>query len=150
MRQTSRKKRVVIATLDSERETYVVHVAFLGSTPLNVYPSWRPQISGLIAKEVSTKVFDKYANFMNMFFPDLASKFFEHSGINNHAIKLVNSQQPPYKLIYSLGPVKLETLKTYIKTNLANNFIRPSKSPAGAFILFDQKLDSFFCLCVNY
>ena len=47
-----------------------------------------------------------------------------------------------YELIYSLGLVELETLKTYIKINLANNFIRRSKSPVGALIFFDKKLDS--------
>ena len=46
--------------------------------------------------------------------------------------------------------MELEILKVYIKTNLANGFIRPSKSPAGPLILFDQKSDSFFQLCVNY
>ena len=41
-------------------------------------------------------------------------------------------------------------LKTYIKTNLANGFIRPSKSPAGAPILFDKKPDGSLRLCVDY
>ena len=44
----------------------------------------------------------------------------------------------------------METLKTYIKTNLANGFIRPSKSPAGAPILFDRKPDGSLRLCVDY
>ena len=44
----------------------------------------------------------------------------------------------------------METLKIYIKTNLANNFIRPSKSPAGAPILFNWKPDGSFHLCVDY
>ena len=74
----------------------------------------------------------------------------EHTGINDHAIKLVDGQQPPYGPIYSLGPVELETLKAYIKTNLANMFIRPSKSPAGAPILFDRKSDGSLRLCVDY
>ena len=42
---------------------------------------------------------------------------------------LVDSQQPPYGPIYSLGPIELEILKAYIETNLANGFMRPSKSP---------------------
>ena len=51
---------------------------------------------------------------------------------------------------YSLGLVELETLKTYIETNLANGFIRLSKSPAGALILFDRKSDESLCFCVDY
>ena len=46
--------------------------------------------------------------------------------------------------------MELETLKTYIETNLANGFIRPSKSPVGAPILFDKKLDESLCLCIDY
>ena len=46
--------------------------------------------------------------------------------------------------------MELETLKAYIETNLANGFIRPSKSPAGAPILFDRKSDGSLRLCVDY
>ena len=46
--------------------------------------------------------------------------------------------------------MELETLKTYIETHLKTGFIRPSKSPAGAPILFDKKSDGSSCLCVDY
>ena len=117
---------------------------------LNVHPSQGPQISGLIAKEAPTKVPAEYSDFADVFSPDLTSELPEHTGINDHAIELVDGQQPPYGPIYSLGPMELETLKAYIETNLANGFIRPSKFPAGSPILFDRKSDSFFQLCVNY
>ena len=74
----------------------------------------------------------------------------EYTGINNHAIKLVEGKQLLFGLNYSLRAVKLEILKTYIKTNLANNFIRLFKSLAEALILFNQKLDKSFYFCVDY
>ena len=44
--------------------------------------------------------------------------------INKYTIKLSNYKQSLYKSIDSLSIlVKLKILKTYIKTNLANNFI---------------------------
>ena len=46
--------------------------------------------------------------------------------------------------------MELETLKTYIETHLKTRFIRPSKSPAGAPILFDKKPDGSLRLCVDY
>ena len=73
----------------------------------------------------------------------------EYIEINNHAIKLVDDWQPSYGPIYSLGQVELETLKTYIETNLKNGFIRPSKSPVETPILFDKKSDGNFQLCVD-
>ena len=41
-------------------------------------------------------------------------------------------------------------LKTYIEINLANGYIRPSKFPAGASILFDWKPDASLRLCEDY
>ena len=35
-------------------------------------------------------------------------------------------------------------------TNLANRFIKPSKSPGSTLILFDQKSDGFLQLFVDY
>ncbi len=55
-----------------------------------------------------------------------------------------------YGLIYSLEPVELETLKAYIKNNLTNSFIRPSKSLTGVPIFFDKKLDNSLRLYVDY
>lgn len=74
----------------------------------------------------------------------------ENTSINKYTIKLKNSQQPPYKLIYNLGPLELEIFKTYIKTYLKTDFIRLFKFLAVALILFNQKPDGSFCLCVNY
>ena len=92
----------------------------------------------------------EYADFVNVFSKELAKMLPEQTGINKHAIKLEENKQPLYGLIYSLGLVELETFKTYIKTNLANDFIRPLISPAGASILFVWKLNGSLCLCVNY
>ena len=153
------KKEFAATALDPEYETYVVHITFLssiplaslGSTPLNVNPSLRPQISGLITKKAPTKVSAKYLDFADIFSLDLASELPKHRRINDHAIKLVDGcQQPSYGSIYSLGLVKLEILKAYIETNLANKFIKPSKSPIGVPILFDRKSDGSLRLCVDY
>ena len=77
----------------------------------------------------------EYSDFANVFLKESAKVLLERTGINEHAIEQEDGKQPPYGLIYSLGSVELKTLKTYIKTNLANGFIRPLKSPAGAPIL---------------
>ena len=92
----------------------------------------------------------KYSNFADIFLQKLANIFLERTNINEHAIKLEEGKQPPYKPIYSLGLVELETFKTYIKTNLANNFINTLKSLANALILFVRKPNASLCLYVNY
>ena len=136
------KKEFAAAALDPEHETYVVHVASLHSIPLaslDIHLFQRPQISGLITEEALTNVSTEYLNFADVFSSDLAFELPEYIGINDHAIKLVDGQQPPYGPIYSLKPVELETIRAYIETNLANGFIRPSKSPASSPIFFKRK-----------
>ena len=102
----------------------------------------------LLAKKVTISA--KYSDFTNVFSKILANILLDQTGVNEHVIKIENDKQLPYRLIYSLESVKLKTLKTYIKTNLANNFIRTSKLPVGAPILFIRKPNHSFYLCVNY
>ena len=67
----------------------------------------------------------KYLNYTNVFSQDFVGELSEHSNINDNPIYLIDDKKPLYSLIYSLGSLELETLKTYIETNLANTFIRP-------------------------
>ncbi len=145
------KKEFAAAALDPEHEVFVVLVAALGvDLGDEVHPSRRAQIAHLKADEAPTEVPSEYADFAEVFSTKLAAELPEHTGINDHAIELVDDWQPPYSPIYSLGPMELETLKAYIENNLASGFIRPSKSPAGAPILLDKKPDGSLRLCVAY
>ena len=141
------QKEFAKAALDKNVETFVVHVSSLGSK-MTIHPARKAQLALLLAKKVT--VLAKYSDFADIFLEESANILPEQTGVNEHAKKLEKSKQPPYGLIYSLGPVELKTLKIYIETNLANSFIRVSKSPLDAPILFIHKLDSSLCLCVNY
>ena len=153
------KKEFTVIALDPEHETFVIYLASLSSitspsfSSLNFHPSCGPQIVGLIAKKTFTKftkVSANHSDFADVFAADLTSKLPKHTEINEYAIKLVDGQQPLYEPIYSLELVGLETPKAYIEINLANRFFKLSKSPAGTPIIFNQKLDRFFQLCINY
>ena len=115
---------------------------------LKIHPDREAQIGFLFTKEV--KILDEYSDFTNIFLEKKALVLLEHTKSNKHAINLKDDKQPSYRLIYSLGPVKLKTLKIYIKTHLKTGFIQSSKSPVGAFILFDKKPDNNFRLCIDY
>ena len=92
----------------------------------------------------------EYSDCSNVFLTENAAELLKNTGINDHPIKLEENNQPPFGSIYNLGLMELETLKTYIKTNLINNFINSSKSPTRAPILFDKKSDKSLRLCVDY
>ena len=132
------KKEFAAAALDPEHETFVVHVVSLNLVP-GIYPDREVRIASLLTEEV--KIPDEYSDFTDVFSEEKALVLPERTELNEHAIDLEDGKQPPYGPIYSLGPVELETLKTYIETHLKTGFIRPSKSPAGAPILFNKKSD---------
>lgn len=80
----------------------------------------------------------------------MALKLSENLGINEHAINLINGNQPLYRYIYTLSPIELEMLKIYIETHLKTGFIPLFKSPSRAPIFVDKKSDGNLCLCINY
>ena len=112
-------KKIQIPTLDEHVKAFVVHVTFLSTMP--IHPARKAQIALLVAKEV--KIPTKYSDFSDVFLEKKALILPKVTELNQHAFELQKGQQPPYGPIYSLDSVELETLKTYIKTNLANGFI---------------------------
>ena len=143
------KKEFVAALLNVEDETFVLHVAALVElTTMPIYSSRQAQVVLLTSKK--TGILAKYSNFSNVFSSDSAAELPEQTGINNHSINLLDDKQSSYGLIFSLGLIELEMLKTYIKTNLASSFIRPFKSLAGATILFVWKKNTSLRLYIDY
>ena len=102
----------------------------------------------LLIKKVT--VLAKYLDFATIFSEKLANVLSEQTGVNKHALKLKKGKQPSYRPIYSLQPVEFEIFKTYIETKLANGFIKASKLPVSALILFVRKPNGSFCLYVDY
>ena len=135
------KKEFVKAALDENSETFFIHVtaqeALLAG--MSIYPDRKAQIASLLTKKVTIP--DEYSDFVNVFSEKRALVLSERTNLNEHAIKLKGNKQLHYGPIYSLGPVELETLKTYIETYLKPGFMRPSKFLTGAPILFDKKPD---------
>ena len=141
------KKASAKAALDEKSETFIVHMVSFNLTP-RIHPDRAAQIAFLLVEKV--RIPDKYSDFANVFSDKKTLMLPELTKLNEHAIHLENDKQPSYGPIYSLTPVELETLKTYIETHLKTGFIWPSKSPTGAPIFFNKKPDSRFCLCVDY
>ena len=136
--------------MDIDSETFVVHIAIQKREEMPVHSKRQAQVWALLFDEASTEVPAEYFDYSDIFLAENAGELPENIGINEHAIKLEKGKQLSFGPIYSLGPVELETLKTYIETNLANGFIWPSKSPAKAPIFFDRKSNRSLCLCVDY
>lgn len=65
----------------------------------------------------------EYFNYSDIFLVEKIVKLQEYTKINDYVRKLKKVKQLVFEPIYSLELVKLEILKSYIKTNLINNFI---------------------------
>ena len=81
----------------------------------------KAQIVLLIAQKVS--ILNEYLDFLDIFLEKKNLILLKATKINQHVIKLQEGQQLLYRSIYSLSLIELKTLKTYIITNLVNNFI---------------------------
>ena len=69
----------------------------------------------------------------------------------DHAIDMVEGKEPPRGPIYALSEKELDVLRTYLADLLTSGKIRPSKSSAGAPILFVPKKEGRgLRLCVDY
>ena len=93
---------------------------------------------------------DQLKDFLDVFSPVNAEKLAPNRKDVDLSIELQEGNQPPYGPLYPLSPAELELLREYLERSLAKGFIRPSKSPAGAPILFAPKKDGTLRLCVDY
>ncbi len=142
------KREFAKAALDENLKTFVVNISALEAT--TIHPSRAAQIAALQWDKVCIEIPAEYSDYGDVFSSDLAMELPENTGINELVIELLDGKQPPYKPIYTLSPVELETLKTYIETHFKTGFIQPSKSPVKAPILFDKKPDGTLHLYVDY
>lgn len=99
----------------------MVYINCLGLNLMLIYLIKKAKIALLFTKKV--KILARYLDFLDIFWEKKALGLRKLTKFNQHIIKLQNSKQLFYKLIYRLESVKLKTLKIYIDTNLANGFI---------------------------
>ena len=65
-------------------------------------------------------------------------------------IPLQPGTKPPWGPIYPMLAPELAKMKKYVTSYLANGFIRPSKSPGAALVMFMAKPDGKLRLVVDY
>ncbi len=90
-----------------------------------------------------------YRDLANVFSPSNANFLPTHRD-EDDTIELEPGKTPPCGPLYNLFEYKLKTLRKYMDENLANRFIRPFESSAGAPVLFTLKPDGTLRLGINY
>lgn len=91
----------------------------------------------------------EFCSFQDVFQKTNADKLPLHRAYDL-GIDLLPGHQAPFMPMYPLSNSEHLELVAYIDENLQRGFIRPSKSPAGAPILFVKKKDGTLRMCVDY
>jgi len=68
----------------------------------------------------------------------------------DHVIEVMPRVAPPTKAPYRMSHEELKELKVQLEELLAKGYIKPSKSPYGAPVLFVHKKDGTLRMCVDY
>ena len=127
------KKDFAKVALDAESESFVVHISalevLLSEMTIHLFKAAQiigskpVQIAALKQNEAQTEIPTEYYNFADVFSEEKALVLSERIDLNKHAIELESGKQPLYRPIYSLIPMELEAMKTYIETHLKTGFI---------------------------
>ena len=89
-----KKKKFIIAIFNLNYKTFIVYITTFNisfNSIIEVYSLKRAQIVYLKINKIFTKIFNKYANFINIFFLKLAIKFLKYMSINNYIIELIDN-----------------------------------------------------------
>lgn len=118
-----KKKEFVATILNKNAKKFVIYVATLIASIMQVHSFCQAQLELILVDKASIKVLPKYLDYANIFLFNYIIELFENISINEYAIKLIKDKQLLYESIYSLKLVKPEILKTYIKMYLKTGFI---------------------------
>ena len=92
------------------------------------------------------KVLQEFQNVM----PEQLPKVLPPKRTIDYEIELLPKVKPPTKGPYRMVPSKLVELRKQLDELQQAGFIRPSKAPFGALVLFQKKQDGSLWLCVDY
>ena len=109
----------------------------------------RPKVS-LTRAEVIAKLPSHYVDFVEVFDPKEAQKLPPNRPGVDQEICLEEGKEVPWGPLYNMSRDELLVLRKELTSLLDKDFIRASKSPAGAPVLFAKKPGGGLRFCVDY
>ena len=100
-------------------------------------------------KELKKIIPADYHDFLHLFREKLAAELPRHRKFD-HAIEILPGKEVPFGPIYPLSEPQKEVLREYLERMIGQGKMTPSKSPAGAPILFVPKKNGKLRLCIDY
>ena len=147
-------KTIIENLVDEKEQTYLIIIKSYNNDLSDVYTTRKTLINNTITKNKNDEIAKilkclKYYEQLNIENKVKTFEFFNYD-FNNHVIDLIDEVKLLYNFIYSLFENELKVLKIYIDKHFANDFIKYSQLLTETLILFVQKKNNFFKLCVNY
>lgn len=102
-----------------------------------------------VAQEVPDTVAKVLDDFKDVMPPELPKTLPPRRAVD-HKIELEPGARPPAQAPYRMGPAELVELRKQLADLLESGFLRPSKAPYGAPVLFQKKQDGSMRMCVDY
>jgi hypothetical protein len=99
--------------------------------------------------EVPKEIASVLQQFEDVMPPQLPKKLPPRRAID-HRIELVLGAKPPSQAPYRMSPRELAELRKQLEELINSGFVRPSKAPYGAPVLFQKKADGSLRMCVDY
>jgi len=104
---------------------------------------------GVGGSGVADEIENLCGEYTDLFKDDLPNQLPPERDVD-HEIKLKDGATPPKKKLYRLSWQEEEVMKKQLNELLEKGFIRPSKSPYGAPVIFVKKKDGSLRMCVDY
>lgn len=101
------------------------------------------------AGDVPDEVLEVLEEFRDVMPPELPKKLPPAREVD-HRIELVADAKPPARAPYRMSQPELMELRKQLGELIDAGFIKPSKSPFGAPVLFQRKQDGSLRMCVDY
>jgi hypothetical protein len=118
------------------KQIYLVMIKTISNCYIDTPPSTNKQINQLLEE-------------FNDLFPNDLTQLPPKRDID-HEIKIVENAIPPSQQPFRMSQPELAELKRQLEVLLEKGFIRPSKSPYAAPVLFAKKKDGTLRMCVDY
>jgi len=99
--------------------------------------------------EVPKEIVSVLQQFEDVMSPQLLKKLPPRRAID-HRIELVPGTKPSSQAPYRMLPMELAKLRKQLEELIDAGFVRPSKAPYGALVLFQNKADGSLRMCMDY
>lgn len=141
------------ATMIAPKHAMVLVVVFrLSAKDAEVYTLFLSEVDGIDPATTvggSDSIPTEYQDLHEVFGEEYSNELLEHR-ISDMKIEFKEGQEPGNTSLRPMLPIELEELQSCLEENLSKGWIRRSKSPVSASVVFAWEKDRSIRVCIDY